>query len=177
MVALGLFLVMLVLGGNLIRSMVKQASGLMYFMMGVSVLALVVVVIEYVRLLVIDPSDARIHNAGEGVGEEKECEQCRCRVAASSYHCQSCNRCVEEFDHHCSFVNNCIGKRNYAVFIRLLISLLFHSGTNIGITVWVMVAESDAYRWIALVFGVLNLLFFLEIGALGVFHCYIGYYL
>ena len=34
-----------------------------------------------------------------------------------------CNRCTLEFDHHCKYLNNCIGKKNYKLFFRLILSL------------------------------------------------------
>ncbi|CAG9321250.1 unnamed protein product [Blepharisma stoltei] len=54
---------------------------------------------------------------------EAFCTICNCYVNPKSKHCSRCNRCVDNFDHHCKWLNNCIGKRNYKLFISLIISL------------------------------------------------------
>jgi hypothetical protein len=96
-------------------------------------------------------------------------------VAVSSYHCQSCQRCVEGFDHHCSFASNCIGSRNYSIFIRLLLGIIIHTSTNIGIAVWLGLALGGSYKWLAVAFGSLSFIVFAEITVLAVFHCYISF--
>jgi len=49
------------------------------------------------------------------------CKVCGTHVLERSKHCGVCNRCVDEFDHHCNWLNNCVGKKNYNLFIALLI--------------------------------------------------------
>ncbi|VDL78716.1 unnamed protein product [Nippostrongylus brasiliensis] len=43
-------------------------------------------------------------------------------------HCRQCNFCVEVFDHHCIWLNNCIGKKNYRLFVVLLLSIVILAG-------------------------------------------------
>ena len=57
---------------------------------------------------------------------ESMCTICSTSVGNDSKHCGSCNRCVEHFDHHCIWLNNCVGKKNYKLFIKLIISLCIH---------------------------------------------------
>ncbi|OMJ83940.1 hypothetical protein SteCoe_15036 [Stentor coeruleus] len=57
---------------------------------------------------------------------ENICTICNTSVGDNSKHCGTCNKCVEGFDHHCIWLNNCIGKINYKLFIKLIISLLIH---------------------------------------------------
>jgi len=53
------------------------------------------------------------------------CTICKTCVGGRSKHCGFCNRCVASFDHHCKWLNNCIGQTNYALFVRLIVSLAF----------------------------------------------------
>jgi hypothetical protein len=149
----------------------------MHVLMAFAYGSLVCLLVEYLRLLFSDPSDPRLKEGSfqaPGI-EEKNCEECKVRVASTSYHCHSCNRCAEEFDHHCTFANNCVGKANYPIFIRLLISIIIHTSSNIGIGVWLALAREDAFRWVAVPFAVLSLVVFLEITVLAIFHCYISF--
>ncbi|OMJ85143.1 hypothetical protein SteCoe_13609 [Stentor coeruleus] len=68
---------------------------------------------------VVDPGDCI--NRDSGV----YCEICAKCVHVTCKHCRRCNKCVEDFDHHCKVVNNCIGKKNYRLFIGLLVSIIF----------------------------------------------------
>lgn len=52
------------------------------------------------------------------------CEYCQRNVLKDSKHCRRCNRCVRGFDHHCRFVNQCVGRRNYRLFIILLVLIV-----------------------------------------------------
>ncbi|KAJ3681303.1 hypothetical protein LUZ60_015792 [Juncus effusus] len=52
------------------------------------------------------------------------CALCDSEVKLRSKHCKRCNRCVDGFDHHCRWLNNCIGRKNYTVFILLMIFVL-----------------------------------------------------
>lgn len=157
--------------------MLNQSSSGMYFIMALCYFSLLCLLIEYIRLLVVDPSDERLKNRQNhpaGI-EEKDCELCQCKVAQSSYHCQSCKRCVEEFDHHCTFVNNCIGKENYSIFIRLLLGIIIHTSSGIGIAIWLILTLNDSYKWIAVAFAAINAVIFLEVTVLAIFHCYISF--
>lgn len=51
------------------------------------------------------------------------CTLCRTHVHDQSKHCGACNRCVDGFDHHCRWVNNCIGRRNFRMFVGLVVAL------------------------------------------------------
>ena len=68
-----------------------------------------------------------------------------------------------------------MGKQNYSIFIRLLITIIIHTSTNIGISVWLGLTLNGSYKWLAVVFGGLNFLVFAEITVLAVFHCYISF--
>lgn len=70
-----------------------------------------------------------------------------------------------------------MGKENYPIFIRLLLAIIIHTSSNIGIAVWLALAREDAFKWIAVTFGALSLIVFLEITVLAIFHCYISFYL
>ncbi|KAL1206256.1 Protein S-acyltransferase 18 [Cardamine amara subsp. amara] len=67
------------------------------------------------------------------------CSLCDLEVKRSSKHCRTCNRCVEGFDHHCRWLNNCVGKKNYTMFILLMIfvllMLIIEGGTAIAVFV------------------------------------------
>uniref|UniRef100_A0A7I4XTN7 Palmitoyltransferase n=1 Tax=Haemonchus contortus TaxID=6289 RepID=A0A7I4XTN7_HAECO len=64
----------------------------------------------------------------EHVIEKGFCNICQIHVEPKTKHCRRCNICVEVFDHHCIWLNNCIGKKNYRLFIILLICIVVLSG-------------------------------------------------
>ncbi len=175
--AIGFLVGIEILGFNLIPSMLDQHSAGMHFLMAAAYLSLLIMVGVYIHLLVVDPSDPRLLDKGYHVSgvDEKECELCQCKVAVSSYHCHSCGRCVEEFDHHCTFANNCIGKKNYSIFIRLVLAIIMHTSFNMGISTWLGLTLDGSYRWLAVAFGGLNFIVFIEMTVLGIFHCYISF--
>ncbi|KAL7716701.1 Palmitoyltransferase [Entamoeba marina] len=49
------------------------------------------------------------------------CRTCYNTKSPRTIHCRTCNNCVEEFDHHCPWLGNCIGKRNYKLFVLVLL--------------------------------------------------------
>jgi len=53
--------------------------------------------------------------------ESGYCHICETKVREHSKHCRPCNKCVSRFDHHCIWLNNCIGKKNYRLFLSLLV--------------------------------------------------------
>ncbi len=55
------------------------------------------------------------------------CHVCGTHVLDRTKHCGICNRCVDVFDHHCNWLNNCIGKKNYWMFVALLIVIFCFS--------------------------------------------------
>eukprot|EP00826_Nyctotherus_ovalis_P030516 TRINITY_DN2435_c0_g1_i4.p1 TRINITY_DN2435_c0_g1~~TRINITY_DN2435_c0_g1_i4.p1 ORF type:complete len:202 (-),score=23.10 TRINITY_DN2435_c0_g1_i4:921-1526(-) len=67
------------------------------------------------------------------------CRLCRTHVLERSKHCGVCNRCVDQFDHHCDWLNNCIGKKNYWLFIALIIIVGFFSLLQLACNVAIMV--------------------------------------
>lgn len=71
--AIGLFVGIEILSFNLIASMLAQCSSAMYVLMAMSYTALLFLIVEYIRLLVIDPSDPRLQDSNyraEGITEK-----------------------------------------------------------------------------------------------------------
>ncbi|WKX90381.1 hypothetical protein Q1695_009318 [Nippostrongylus brasiliensis] len=64
----------------------------------------------------------------EHVIERGFCNICQIHVKEKTKHCRQCNFCVEVFDHHCIWLNNCIGKKNYRLFVVLLLSIVILAG-------------------------------------------------
>ncbi|KAE9413347.1 hypothetical protein Angca_005351, partial [Angiostrongylus cantonensis] len=75
------------------------------------------------------PFDPTRHNH---VIENGFCNICQIHVNEKTKHCRRCNVCVEVFDHHCIWLNNCIGKKNYGMFIIMVISIVLSSS---GVTI------------------------------------------
>lgn len=75
------------------------------------------------------------------------CRLCDTHVLDRSKHCGICNRCVDEFDHHCDWLNNCVGKKNYYMFIALIIMVGSFSIIEIAANIIVMImVTKDKYR-------------------------------
>jgi len=60
-------------------------------------------------------------NAGEQL---LYCSICDAEISKNSKHCRACDKCVQGFDHHCRWLNNCVGKKNYTIFVALMVSCL-----------------------------------------------------
>lgn len=139
---------------------------------------LAVVMVDYFILLTVDPVDPRLV-AQDFVENERDrkllvyCIECRKNVHVYSYHCKSCKRCAEEFDHHCIFLNVCIGRKNYANFFRILMTLTFFLIINIGEGIWIALAGEEK-RWIAVALAILAGLILPEVLGLIFFHCYLS---
>ncbi len=97
--------------------------------------------LEYISLLIllvaimyIDPSEfagadkKKISPANfdrqkhKHVIENQFCNICKMIVSYKAKHCRKCNKCVTNFDHHCVYLNNCIGKKNYRLFIAVVLN-------------------------------------------------------
>ena len=63
------------------------------------------------------------------------CSVCKGPVEERTKHCGNCNRCTDEFDHHCFWLNTCIGKRNYRLFVKFVVTIFVYNGILIGITI------------------------------------------
>jgi palmitoyltransferase ZDHHC1/11 len=121
----------------IIQSVVEISHPILYFLLAFNYVMLVVVAVDYFILLIVDPVDPRLltNDYQERENDKKllvYCTACRRNVHVYSYHCKVCKRCADEFDHHCIFLNNCIGRKNYASFFRVLLTLSMFLIINIG---------------------------------------------
>lgn len=66
------------------------------------------------------------------------CSLCEVEILKCSKHCRVCDKCIDCFDHHCRWLNNCIGKKNYRIFIALMISGLCMLILQWAVGVWVI---------------------------------------
>ena len=109
-------------------------------------LSLLVLIIDYVIITRFDPVDRllidkaklqffKLNNPSQLV----YCQLCRTHRHVKSYHCGKCNRCTEGFDHHCAFLGTCIGRRNYEMFMTILIMFIIFNLNVIGQSIWVFV--------------------------------------
>ncbi|CAM9976402.1 unnamed protein product, partial [Phaeothamnion confervicola] len=90
----------------------------------------------------VDPNVARYskNEAAEGSTQDKTfCFLCQLHVNKGSRHCRYCDKCVDRFDHHCRWLNNCVGRRNYALFVALLLVTLLLTLLQVAVSVWVIV--------------------------------------
>jgi hypothetical protein len=178
-IALAVLVAIEILNFDLIRSMITLNSVLLYVLFALNFLFALLAAVDYVRLMLGDPSDPRLYDSGYREPNEVlvDCVRCEVKVSEKSYHCKTCDRCVEEFDHHCVFLNNCIGKQNYSAFFRLLLMTICHMSLNmgIGLSMFVQLEQGDSFKWIALAYTILSFLVFAEITVLAVFHCYISF--
>jgi len=177
MLALAIMAAIEILNFDLLRPMLDLASPFLYTLFALNYLAAVLVGIDYLVLLLGDPSDPRLADPSYQENNQilVNCHQCCALVSQKSYHCNTCKRCVDEFDHHCVFLNNCIGKRNYSTFFRLLLTMLAHTTLNIAIGLSMCLSLDDSYKWVALTYALLSFVVFLEIAVLAIFHCYLSF--
>eukprot|EP00930_Biecheleria_cincta_P072848 TRINITY_DN60191_c0_g1_i1.p1 TRINITY_DN60191_c0_g1~~TRINITY_DN60191_c0_g1_i1.p1 ORF type:complete len:714 (-),score=93.29 TRINITY_DN60191_c0_g1_i1:42-2183(-) len=51
------------------------------------------------------------------------CDKCGLAATLDSgvSHCSCCRKCIPGFDHHCMWLNQCVGKKNYKVWLVLVI--------------------------------------------------------
>ncbi|MCO5577485.1 hypothetical protein L7F22_031316 [Adiantum nelumboides] len=66
------------------------------------------------------------------------CSLCEAEIYKCSKHCRVCDKCIDGFDHHCRWLNNCIGRKNYRIFIALMISGVCLLVLEWAIGVWVI---------------------------------------
>ena len=54
------------------------------------------------------------------------CKKCELYFLPENYvsHCYSCNVCVKRLDHHCSVVRKCITKKNFILFIAMIVNFV-----------------------------------------------------
>ncbi|CAG9326223.1 unnamed protein product [Blepharisma stoltei] len=111
--------------------------------LGYFISQVIVIVLGYL-ITISDPTDpvsiAYIKARNENVYFDERmynsfCSICACLVNDKSKHCGVCNRCVDDFDHHCVWLNNCVGKKNYKIFIYLIIVQNINMCFLLGISV------------------------------------------
>ncbi|CAK9858631.1 unnamed protein product [Sphagnum jensenii] len=67
------------------------------------------------------PQETEKVNTGEQL---LYCSICDAEISKNSKHCRACDKCVKGFDHHCRWLNNCVGKKNYRIFVALMVTCL-----------------------------------------------------
>eukprot|EP00428_Durinskia_dybowskii_P072899 CAMPEP_0170409202 /NCGR_PEP_ID=MMETSP0117_2-20130122/29213_1 /TAXON_ID=400756 /ORGANISM="Durinskia baltica, Strain CSIRO CS-38" /LENGTH=384 /DNA_ID=CAMNT_0010666617 /DNA_START=25 /DNA_END=1179 /DNA_ORIENTATION=- len=77
-------------------------------------------------------------------GGTVHCFLCEKDVDHSSKHCRFCDKCILCFDHHCKWLNTCIGRKNYAYFLSIVVSVFLLTTESLGISV-ALVIEAFAY--------------------------------
>lgn len=87
----------------------------------------------------------------------RHCNYCDSPVSGiSTKHCLRCNRCTIQFDHHCKFVNNCVGKLNYTLFFKLILSVQLHECIMCAIILHFLIIHSENYtEYYCFIFGAL----------------------
>lgn len=97
------------------------------------------VIFYTVRVCLCNPADSNLlSNIKTDHKSSKQCAVCQSSVHYTSKHCSNCDKCIENFDHHCRVLNNCIGSRNYAFFVKLLISVLSFLIFQISIGIYLL---------------------------------------
>lgn len=102
------------------------------------------------------------------------CFTCKIYVQKSSKHCGMCRKCIEGFDHHCKWLNNCIGSKNYRLFLKFLVLVIVYYCVLITYEA-VSIKDSKGYKKVILLIDLsANILVFILVGLLGIFHCYLN---
>ena len=177
-ITLMLMIALIVLHALLVNRILAISHPILLVLFAFNYVFLLAVMIDYLILLTVDPVDPRLL-VQDFVESERDrkllvyCTVCRKNVHVYSYHCKSCQRCAEEFDHHCFFLNVCIGRKNYANFFRIMLTLIFFLIINIGEGIWIALTGEDQ-RWIAVAMAILAGLILPAVLTLIIFHCYIS---
>jgi len=74
--------------------------------------------------------------ANQAAVAKAKCWLCDTLVDRRSKHCGDCNKCVDVFDHHCYWLNTCVGRKNYAYFLCLVVSVFLM--TTITLTIFII---------------------------------------
>ena len=101
------------------------------------------------------------------------CITCKMFVPRTSKHCAICQKCIEGFDHHCKLLNNCIGSKNYRLFWKLLALVIAYFGLLIAYEAVSILDLNGPKKIIILIDLSINIIIFIIVGILGVFHCYL----
>jgi palmitoyltransferase ZDHHC1/11 len=110
--------------------------------------SLFLVVLYWAKASISDPTDPVVIANREAILKnlafdssryDSMCTICSTSVGNTSKHCGACNRCVEKFDHHCIWLNNCIGRKNYNLFIKLIVLVTFHEIIILSFSVKIIV--------------------------------------
>ncbi|KAI8806923.1 DHHC palmitoyltransferase-domain-containing protein [Cladochytrium replicatum] len=109
----------------------KTVGSLMLFGAAWLLLLTSVLILAAGILIGSNPADPLIQKEISGESTPQAyCTICNKHVHPTSLHCKYCDKCVLRMDHHCFFVNNCIGKRNYRLYIAVMILTLVYLVSN-----------------------------------------------
>ena len=75
----------------------------------------------YSALILINPGI--VITSQKGYTHTGYCKRCNIYFLPENnvYHCFDCDICVKKIDHHCSFLRKCITKKNYVIFVLMLV--------------------------------------------------------
>ncbi|OMJ79825.1 hypothetical protein SteCoe_20076 [Stentor coeruleus] len=128
-------------------------------------LSLCLVIWYLIILTISDPSDPLViaylttndssYKKSLSESTTRHCNYCNSPVSGiSTKHCLRCNRCTIKFDHHCKFVNNCVGKVNYTLFFKLIISIQIHECIMCAIILHFLITYRENYtEYYIFIFG------------------------
>ncbi|OMJ66438.1 hypothetical protein SteCoe_36706 [Stentor coeruleus] len=130
-------------------------------------LTLCLIIWYLIMLTISDPSDPLVtaymtskdlsYKKSLSDSTTRHCNYCDSPVSGiSTKHCLRCNRCTIQFDHHCKFVNNCVGKNNYTLFFKLIVSVQIHECFVCAIILHFLIINSENYtEYYIFIFGAL----------------------